>query len=112
MILIVDDNRQTREMIRSIIADLDKDFCECEDGSEALDAYRRCQPNWVLMDLQMSKTNGLDATRQIVAAFPEAHIAIVTGYDDDNLRLAAKEAGASEYFVKENLFELRRLFAG
>ncbi len=112
MILIVDDNRQTRQMIRSIIADLDKDFCECEDGSEALDAYRRCQPNWVLMDLAMSKTNGLDATRQIIAAFPEAHVAIVTSYDDDNLRLAAKEAGASEYFVKENLFELRRLFAG
>jgi CheY-like chemotaxis protein len=101
---------QTRQMIRSIIEDLDADFCECADGSEALDAYERCHPDWVLMDVAMSGMNGLDATRQIVAAFPDANVAIVTSYDDDNLRLAAKEAGASKYFIKENLFELRGLF--
>ena len=97
-------------MIRSIIADLDADVCECADGSEALAAYKRCLPDWVLMDLEMRRMNGFDATRQIVARFPKAKVAIVTGYEDENLRRAAEEAGASEYFVKENLFELRRLF--
>lgn len=111
MILIVDDSRETRQMIRSIIGDLDADFCECADGSEALAAYDRCRPRWVLMDLAMREMNGLDATRGIIARFPDANVAIVTGYEDENLRRAAKEAGASEYFVKENLFELRRLFA-
>jgi CheY-like chemotaxis protein len=111
MILIVDDSRKAREMIRSIIEDLDGDFYECADGSEALDAYTRCQPSWVFMDMAMRGMNGLDATRQIIAAYPQAHIAIVTSYDDNNLRLAAKEAGASKYFIKENLFELRGLFA-
>ena len=110
MILIVDDNRQTRQMIRSIIEDLDGDFCECADGRDALAAYALCHPQWVLMDLAMREMNGLDATRQIIARFPEANIAIVTGYDDDGLRHAAKLAGASGYFIKENLFELRRLF--
>jgi len=110
MILIVDDSRQTRQMIRSIIEDLDGDFCECADGSDALDAYAQCQPQWVLMDLAMREMNGLDATRQIIARFPKANIAIVTSYDDNGMRLAAKQAGASDYFIKENLFELRRLF--
>ena len=111
MILIVDDNQQTRQMIRLIIEDLERDFYECEDGSEALDAYKQCRPDWVLMDMAMREMNGLDATRQIIAAYPEAHIAIVTSFDDDNMRRAAKDAGASEYFIKENLIELRRLFA-
>lgn len=110
MILIVDDNRKTREMIRSVIEDLDNDFCECEDGSQALDAYKECHPDWVLMDIAMRGMNGLDATRQIIASYPEAKVAIVTSYDDKSLRLAAREAGASSYFIKENLFELRGLF--
>jgi NarL family two-component system response regulator LiaR len=96
MILIVDDSRQSRQMIRTIIGDLDGDFRECGDGSQALAVYAECRPDWVLMDIAMSKMNGLEATRQIISVFPEAHIAIVTGFDDDDLRKAAKEAGASE----------------
>jgi CheY-like chemotaxis protein len=110
MILIVDDNRQVREMIRSVVADLNKDFCECEDGAEALANFQIYQPDWVLMDIAMKEMDGLAATRQIIARFPKANIAIVTSYDDDGLRHAAKQAGASDYFIKENLFELRRLF--
>ena len=112
MILIVDDSRRAREMIRSFIEDFDNDFFECADGVDALPAYKKYLPSWVLMDLSMPIMNGLDATRQIIADFPAARIAIITGYDDESLRLAAKKAGASDYFIKENLFELRRLFAG
>jgi CheY-like chemotaxis protein len=112
MILIVEDNAQVRRMIRSLVEDFDNEVCECEDGADAFDAYQKHRPDWVLMDLAMPRGNGLAATRQIMAAFPQARIAIVTNYDDPNMRRAALEAGAADYVTKDSLFDLRRVLAG
>ena len=109
MILIVEDNRQVRRMICSLVEDFDKNIYECEDGAEAFAAFEEHRPDWVLMDLAMRRVNGLDATRRIVDAFPDAKIAIVTNHDDDELRRKATEAGARAYFVKDNLIDLPKL---
>jgi CheY-like chemotaxis protein len=106
-LLIVEDNATIRRMIKSIVKDLAEDICECSDGSEALAAYRERQPDWVLMDIKMNETDGLAATRQIRAAFPDANIVMVTNYDEADLREAARAAGARAYVVKEDLFALR-----
>jgi CheY-like chemotaxis protein len=98
-----------RELLKKLVRDLTEDFAECEDGTEALDAYQQCQPDWVLMDIKMKVMDGLAATRQIKAAYPEARIIIVTGYDDARLRAAAQKAGACGYVHKENLLELRQM---
>ncbi len=111
MILIVEDNQQVRKMIRSFVEDFDKDVCECADGDEAFEAFQKHRPEWVLMDLAMQRVNGLDATREIVSVYPDAKIAIVTNHDDTDIRLAATNAGASAYIIKENLTDLCRLFA-
>ena len=110
-LLIVENNLEMRRLIVQIVRKLSDAIFECEDGAEALTAYRRHNPDWVLMDIEMPQTDGISATQQIIAAFPNAKIAIVTDYDNANLREAAVAAGASEYIVKENLIELRRLFA-
>ena len=98
-----------RKMIRKLVGDLTEGFAECADGAQALEAYRQYRPDWVLMDIKMEKMDGLMATRQIKAAFPEARIIIVTGYDEPKLREAANTAGASAYVHKENLLELRKI---
>ncbi len=110
-ILIVDDHAETRRMTRFFLRDLPFDFEECEDGADALDCYQKTRPDWVLMDWEMKRMNGLQATRQIVKAHPEARILMVTQYDDKELRTAARKAGASGFVLKENLMDLRRLIA-
>lgn len=58
------------------------------------------------MDIRMDEVDGIQATRQIIAADPAAKVVIVTDYDDEALREAAMAAGARGYVLKENLLEL------
>jgi CheY-like chemotaxis protein len=108
-LLIVDDNDQIRQMIVSIVRGLAEHTYECRDGVDALPAYTRHRPDWVLMDVKMKEMDGISATRQIKASYPDANIMIVTDYDDPDLREAAQRAGACEYLTKENLLDLRRI---
>ncbi len=108
-LLIVDDNAQFRRLIRSLVEGRADEVTECHDGVEALVAYRARRPDWVLMDLQMPRMGGLEATRQLLAADRTARVLIVTEYDDVHWREAAHAAGACGYFLKDNLLELRRL---
>jgi CheY-like chemotaxis protein len=109
-ILITDDSEPIRRMIKSFISDLVQEIFECSDGSEALAAYTRHQPDLVLMDIKMSMMDGFEATRQIKGAHPQARIVIVSQYDDASLREAASKAGAEGYVSKADLFPLRRIF--
>ncbi|MGH9873342.1 MAG: response regulator transcription factor, partial [Pyrinomonadaceae bacterium] len=110
-ILIVEDNDSMRRMIKRLVGDLTEAFAECVDGAQALATYNRYRPDWVLMDIKMNEMDGLAATREIKAAFPNARIVIVTGYDDTKLRDAARSAGACAYVHKENLLELRQILS-
>ncbi len=110
-LLIVEDNARMRRMIKRIVGDLAERVDECEDGADALAIYTANPPDWVLMDIQMKNTDGLTATRQIIAAFADAKIVIVTNYDDTTFRESARQAGAFDYVLKENLLDVRRILA-
>lgn len=111
-LLIVEDNEQLRRVIRSVVADLAAPIYECGDGDEALQAYAAHQltaSDWVLMDIAMARMDGIAATRQLKAAFPDANICIVTNYDDAELRATAQQAGAAGYVLKDDLFAVRQV---
>ena len=110
-ILIVEDNEQMRQMMKTLVKDFVDCVIECGDGAEALLAYTQHHPDWVLMDIDLPEVDGISATRRIVATHPEARVMMVTNYDDADLREAARLAGACEYVVKENLLEIRRILA-
>jgi DNA-binding NarL/FixJ family response regulator len=78
---------------------------EYEDGSEALNAYRRYLPSYVFMDVQMKFVDGISATREIIQSFPDARIIILTGYNG-RIKNEAISAGAFAYVPKDNLTEL------
>ena len=108
-VLIVDDNQQMRQTVKFYLRDLVDETHECADGAEAVAAYTEFQPDWVLMDWEMKRVDGLAATRRIRAEFPDAHILMVTQYDDRELHQAASEAGVSVYVLKDDLLSLRSL---
>ncbi len=107
-ILIVDDSPVMRQAIKSIVAAPGDETAECGDGSTVVPAYESFHPDWVLMDLKMSPTDGIQATRNLKAAHPNAHVAIVTNYSDQEFRDEAQTAGAEQYFLKDNLTAIRQ----
>lgn len=110
-LLIIDDNAQMRQMIGAIVTDLVDQVVECEDGDEVVAAYAAhhfTAEDLALMDLQMQRVSGLEATQRLRQVYPEARVIIVTRYDDAHWRAAAHQAGACGYVLKENLIELRR----
>ena len=106
--MIVDDNGEMRRLIRNFLPD-GHEVVECADGAEAIANYQSRQPDWVTMDIRMPFLDGIAATARIIASFPRAKIIMVTEFTDDDLREAARKAGALDYVLKEDLSPLRQL---
>jgi CheY-like chemotaxis protein len=105
-VLIVDDNQPVRLLLREYLPPSVNEVFECGDGSKAVALYRKHLPDWVLMDWEMPEMDGITATRAIIAEFPQAHICMVSAFDDADIRTAALSAGACEFVLKDNLSEL------
>src|SRR5271163_3187902 len=76
---------------------------EASNGREALDLFRKYQPDITLMDLQMPEMNGIDAIGAIRGEFPEARIIVLTTQPGDVQVLRALKAGARAYLMKGEL---------
>jgi DNA-binding NarL/FixJ family response regulator len=111
-IVIADDDARMRQMLKQIVGNLASAVFEATDGGEAIAICAAVRPDWVLMDLRMKPMDGLRATAEIKARFPETRIAILTQYDDAELRAEAIRAGAGAYVLKENLLELPGILLG
>ena len=76
---------------------------EASNGREALDLFRKHQPDITLMDLQMPEMNGIDAIGAIRSEFPEARIIVLTTHPGDVQVSRAFKAGARAYLMKSEL---------
>jgi CheY-like chemotaxis protein len=101
--LIVEDNAGIRRVLRRVLAETASAIWECSDGAEALAAYAEHRPDIVLMDLRMPNVDGLTATRQIRGYDPAARIIVVTDYEDEDMKIAALDAGARNYVLKHEI---------
>jgi DNA-binding NarL/FixJ family response regulator len=104
-VLMVDDHPLLREGIAAVIEgqpDLEL-VGEATNGREAVEQFRTCQPDIVLMDLQMPLMGGIEAISAIRNEFPKARIVVLTTYKGDTQALRAFKAGASGYLLKSML---------
>jgi DNA-binding NarL/FixJ family response regulator len=95
-ILVVDDNPSVRRYLRGVLEQHDHwQVCdEARNGREAVDRYRKIQPDVIVIDFQMPEMNGLDAARAIAQNSPEIPILIVTLYLSRQLSEEARKVGA------------------
>ncbi len=101
-VVLADDQAMVRSGLRLILeAEPDIDVVgEAADGAGAVEEVRWRTPDVVLMDVQMPGMDGLEATRRIVAATPDARVVIVTTFDLDEYLFEALRAGASGFLLK------------
>jgi DNA-binding NarL/FixJ family response regulator len=101
-ILAVDDHPLLREGIAALIGNEPdmKLVAEASTGREAIDQYRKVQPDVTLMDVQMPDMSGIDALIAIREEAPKAKIIVLTTYGGDALAMRAIKAGAQAYVLK------------
>lgn len=101
-VLVVDDSRIVREELPTLL-NLEEDIevvGVAEDGSAAKERVTELSPHIVIMNVEMAKMGGLQATRQLKEKHPEIAVILLSIYDDPDYVAEGKRAGASTYVVK------------
>ncbi|MFO7964321.1 MAG: PAS domain S-box protein [Desulfobacterales bacterium] len=107
-ILLVDDHRVMRDGLANLL-DLHADIevlGQASDGEEAVNLARELLPDVILMDVNMPKMDGIEATRAITSEFPHIRIIGLSMYDEDDKAAEMIEAGASAYRSKSGNTDL------
>jgi DNA-binding NarL/FixJ family response regulator len=102
-IVIAEDYTILREGLRALISsnpDLEV-IGEAEDGKEAIQCVEKLSPDLALVDLSMPRTDGMDAIREIKNRCPRTKVVALTVHKAEEYVLAALEAGANGYVLKD-----------
>ncbi|WP_175412774.1 response regulator transcription factor [Streptomyces sp. TRM64462] len=102
-VLVVDDQMMVREgfsVLLNAMPDMEV-IGEAVNGREAVRQVAALRPDVVLMDIRMPEMNGIDATREIVAADGDAKVLVLTTFDLDEYVYQALRAGASGFLLKD-----------
>jgi len=104
-VLVVDDQAPFRMAARMVLkrAEGFELIGEAATGEESVDRVAELVPDLVLMDINMPGINGIEATRQIVAAKPETVVFLCSTYQLADLPADARTSGARAYVNKEEL---------
>jgi DNA-binding NarL/FixJ family response regulator len=102
-VLLADDHGVIRDGLGRLIAALDDAELVgvAADGAEAVECCRELQPDVVLMDLDMPRLDGIEATRRILAERPGTAVLVLTSFSDRTRILGAIDAGACGYLLKD-----------
>ena len=104
-VLIVDDQKVSRDSIREVLKLFPnlEIVGEVESGEDALRFLVGLQPDLVLMDISLPGMNGLQCTRTLKALYPEIIVFVITSNTPEFYRAPAIQAGASEYIEKSQI---------
>ena len=101
-VLIADDHPLFRDGMHGLLDSVEDTEVvgEAATGEEAVGLASEVQPDVILMDIKMPGINGIEATREVLAANPQVGILVVTMLEDDDSVFAAMRAGARGYLLK------------
>lgn len=101
-ILLVDDHPIVREGVQSLLSN-DEEFVvvgEAEDGETAVSQFRALQPDITLLDIRLPGESGLAVLNRLRQIQPTARVLLLTSFEDDEYVMAALQAGAQGYILK------------
>lgn len=101
-VLIADDHAILRDGIRSLVSRIKnmKVVGEASGGQEAIDMFAALKPNLLILDISMPDKNGMEVSKEILEASPDANIIILSMYDDEDYINRCLELGVKGYVVK------------
>lgn len=103
-IVIVDDDVLVSSALKTILESNEEIRVSGmgQDGSEAIELYRKHRPDVMMMDIRMKNLSGLSASRQILEEYPEAKILLLTTFSDDEYIVKALKYGVKGYLLKQD----------
>ena len=106
-VLLVDDHAMVRQGLRNVLEQYDDVavIAEAANGEEAVISVTRWQPSIVVMDINMPKMNGIDATAEITSRYPDISVIGLSVNAGDANQKAMKNAGAARLLTKEAAVE-------
>lgn len=107
ILLVEDDELLTSALKLSLSKNGHQVMGTAEDGIEAIDKFKKLEPDIVIMDLILPKKHGIDTLKEIIAYNPDAKIIVITGASHMSLITDAINAGAFSYLMKP--FETKAL---
>lgn len=105
--VICDDHAIFREGLRSLLSTHPElnIVGEAKNGFEALEMVKRFEPDVVTMDIALPQLSGIEATREIIATFPQTRVIILSAHSRKTFILEALKAGARGYVLKDSAGE-------
>jgi two-component system NarL family response regulator len=102
-ILVADDHNVVRQGLVALIGTVSDMtvVAEAADGLQAVELFRKHQPDVTIMDLRLPVMSGVDAIANIRRDFPSARILVLTTFDGDENIFRALQAGAKGYLLKD-----------
>jgi DNA-binding NarL/FixJ family response regulator len=107
-VLLADDHALFRQGLASLVREQGEDWRivgEAGDGEEAVRLAAALQPQIAVLDVEMPRTNGIEAARQIRRVSPETRIVALSMYGDAHYQKRMFEAGASAYVLKNEAID-------
>lgn len=100
-ILIVDDSRTSRKMLRNILESNGHEIIdEAVNGQEGVQKFQALKPDVVTLDITMPVVDGVEALKMIKALNPESKVVMVTAAGQKNKMIECIKAGANEFLTK------------
>jgi DNA-binding NarL/FixJ family response regulator len=105
-ILIVDDHKLFREGLKFLLSNLEEvgEVWEASDGEVFLSMIKTCNPDLVLMDIEMPKVNGIEATSRALEMNPDLKIMALSMYGDEEYFQKMVDAGICGFLLKNSEF--------
>jgi DNA-binding NarL/FixJ family response regulator len=106
-VLLVDDHAMVRQGLRAVLESYDdiQVIGEAQNGSEAVSLVEELRPQVVVMDINMPKMNGIEATARIKTQWPQTIVVGISVNAEDDNRMAMLRAGAARLLTKEQAVE-------